>query len=1375
MKILNPLVRIVVLLFILNSSAQERPNVILIMADDMGWGDAAYNGHPLIKTPALDAMAAEGIKFNRFYSASPVCSPTRMSFLTGRNPHRSGVFTANHGILRPEETTISEALQGVGYETGHFGKWHLGTMTATEYDANRGEPGNTKEYNPPVLHGYDKVFATESKVPTYDPMKHPDTGASYGTAFWDENNNKVTEVNDNLSGDASKVVMDRVLPFIDDANSNDKPFLAVVWFHAPHKPVVAGPTHRAMYPGQTDKKKHYYGCITAMDEQIGRLRAHLQAEGIADNTIITFCSDNGPEVNVDGTAGNYRDRKRSLYEGGVRVPSVMVWPEKITQQIITDEPFVTSDYFPTILDILDIDLPSDRSYDGESFLPLITNPNFTRSNSIGFAFHYQYNANQQNQLSYQSSDYKLYGQNENFELYDIVNDPYEETDLAGDSSKEGILNTMIASYKTWLQSVKDSFYGEEYGTTSYDKMEQGFVTPIANTPITNANFKTAINTCLSTNPVDGMCSDSEYGVMPNWDVSNVTDMSNAFKDKTSFNGDLGTWWDVSSVTNMKNMFNNASAFNKDISSWNVSSVTDMESMFNGASIFNQDISDWCVTNITSEPTSFNDSSPLPDANKPNWGAACYTQITNANFTAAITDCLGKDASGNCTTSEYGPIKDWDVSQVTNMKSAFKLKTTFNGDISNWDTSNVTDMESMFEEASIFNGDISAWNVSNVTTMDRMFIKAIAFNQDLNSWNVSKVTDMTQMFKFTDVFNGNISNWDVSSVILMEGMFNMAFEFNQDISNWDLSSVTNMMKMFRRTNSFTGDISNWDVSNVSNMFAMFELNSSFNGDISGWDVSNATSMGNMFNEVSLFNQNLSNWCVTNITSLPKNFYKDSSLQAANLPNWGSCTNPVTTTWTGTTDDDWSIASNWSTSLVPTATQNVTIPSGLTNYPRATSAVSFDTMTLRNGATFIPKSTVNGSNNITYKKRLPNTDWYLISPPVSGESMQDVISNNSLATGTGTNVGLANFINTNSNPWNYKSASSTGALNSAQGYSIKLQAAGDVSFTGSANTSDVNYTVTGGNSNNFYLLGNPFTSYVNSTAFFTKNTAHLSEQTIWLWDGTTYQTYNNVDPLEVAPVQGFFVDIKDSVSSADIVFETSNQSHQSTDTFMREAPIANFELSIESDDTKSTTKVFYVAGKTTGFDNGYDSKLFSGLANSFSVYTELVGDKQGEKLAIQTLDKGDTSIIPVGIIASVGKEITFSLESENLGDDVSIYLEDKLTGAFINVSETTYQATITEQGQGVGRFYIHTTESSLSSENLNVNNISIYQSSLNEITIKGLTDEATFTMFSVTGQKVLETRVRFNEQAKVRLPSLNSGVYIIRVSDGVHQINKKFVIK
>jgi hypothetical protein len=444
--------------------------------------------------------------------------------------------------------------------------------------------------------------------------------------------------------------------------------------------------------------------------------------------------------------------------------------------------------------------------------------------------------------------------------------------------------------------------------------------------------------------------------------------------------------------------------------------------------------------------------------------------------------------------------------------------------------------------------------------------------------------------------------------------------------------------------------------------------------------------------------------------------------------------------------------------------------------STLAITFNKMTLKNRATFIPgNNTVTG--DITFERSLPNTDWHLISSPVSGESVEDLIANHSLAIGTEDtdNRGLASFVNTDSNPWNYKSATSTGALNAAQGYSIKLQAAADISFTGNANTSDVNYTVSGGNGNNFYLLGNPFTSYVNSKVFLNKNTAHLSEETIWLWDGTTYQTYNAVSPLEIAPAQGFFVDIDDNVSNQNIVFETSNQSHQSTDTFMREAPIANFELSIESDDTKSATKVFYVAGKTTGFDNGYDSKLFSGVTNNFSVYTELVGNKQGEKLAIQTLDKDDTSIISLGVIANVGKEITFSLESENLNEDVSIYLEDKLTGAFINVSETTYKATITEEAQTVGRFYIHTTGASLSTENLNANNISIYKSSFNEITINGLTTEATFKMFSVTGKEVMQTKISLNGSAKVTLPSLAKGVYIVQLITEAGTINKKIILE
>lgn len=458
------------------SFSQNQPNIILMMADDLGWGDTGYNGNTVILTPHLDQMAEDGIQFDRFYAASAVCSPTRASFLTGRNPHRTGVFTANRGILRPEENTIAELLQAKGYVTGHFGKWHLGSFTYTEVDSNRGRPGNTAEYNPASLHGNDVVFATEAKVPTYNPMINSD-GSPYGTSFWDENNKKVTG---NLSGDASKVVMDRVIPFIKEANNNGKPFLAVIWFHAPHKPVVAGPEHLALYQGQTEKMKHYAGCVTAMDEQIGRLRNELKNINIHQNTIISFCSDNGPENNVPGKTGGFRDRKRSLHEGGIRVPGLLVWPNVVTQGFKTLEPAYTSDYLPTIADILNIDLDPAIAIDGQSIYPLIKRESFSRDNPLNFAFG--------SQLALQDGQYKLYADSEQYELYDMHADPFETNNIINNNPER--VENYKTLYKNWINNVESSFNGDEYGTVSVDKLNQNWESPItlSNTDLSKFDF-----------------------------------------------------------------------------------------------------------------------------------------------------------------------------------------------------------------------------------------------------------------------------------------------------------------------------------------------------------------------------------------------------------------------------------------------------------------------------------------------------------------------------------------------------------------------------------------------------------------------------------------------------------------------------------------------------------------------------------------------------------------------------------------------------------------------------------------------------------------------------------------------------------------------
>ncbi|MDD7986662.1 sulfatase-like hydrolase/transferase [Lentisphaera marina] len=472
------------------SADTSKPNVILIMADDLGWGDTGFNGSPVIKTPHLDQMAAEGLQLDRFYSASSVCSPTRASVLSGRNPYRTGVPTANQGFLRPEELVLPEILKEQGYATGHFGKWHLGTLTHTEKDANRGKPGNTKDFNPPKLHGYDDAFVTESKIPTYDPMIYPASFSEgenkhlgweyvkegqeskpYGTFYWDIDGNKV---NDNLKGDDSRVIMDRVLPFIDQSISEEKPFLSVVWFHTPHLPCVAGPRHQEMYKDHPIHLRNYAGCITAMDEQIGRLRKHLADKGIADNTMIWFCSDNGPESKErpdNGSAGHFRGRKRDLYEGGVRVPAVMVWPAKVKEARKITEPCITSDYLPTILDALDIKHPKPSyTLDGRSLMPIINNEDFKRDKEIGIMY--------SSRIVWHKNENKLvsYDGGKTYELYNLETDPSEKSDIAAHNPElvEQLKKDMIA----WHDSVKSSFEGAEYGTKSLERLGKNWSSPL---------------------------------------------------------------------------------------------------------------------------------------------------------------------------------------------------------------------------------------------------------------------------------------------------------------------------------------------------------------------------------------------------------------------------------------------------------------------------------------------------------------------------------------------------------------------------------------------------------------------------------------------------------------------------------------------------------------------------------------------------------------------------------------------------------------------------------------------------------------------------------------------------------------------------------
>ena len=328
----------------------EKPNIVLVMADDQGWGDMAYNGHERLKTPNFDRMAAETMRFDRFYAAAPVCSPTRGSVMTGRHPNRFGCFKWGYP-LRPQEITIAEALKTAGYTTGHFGKWHLGSV-------RKGSPVN------PGASGFDRWFSAEN--------------------FYDNNAILSREgVAVQTEGESSMLAVDAAIDFIRESVAAEKPFLAVVWFGSPHSPHQALDEDRAAYADLPERDQHFLGEITGMDRAFGKLRGEIKELGIRDNTILWYTSDNGALPKV-GSTGGYRGNKGKVYEGGLRVPAILEWPAAINAPRVTEVRCNTYDIYPTILDIVGIKVENQPPVDGISLKPLIEGQMDSRGRGMGF-------------------------------------------------------------------------------------------------------------------------------------------------------------------------------------------------------------------------------------------------------------------------------------------------------------------------------------------------------------------------------------------------------------------------------------------------------------------------------------------------------------------------------------------------------------------------------------------------------------------------------------------------------------------------------------------------------------------------------------------------------------------------------------------------------------------------------------------------------------------------------------------------------------------------------------------------------------------------------------------------------------------------------
>ncbi len=337
--------------------AAPRPNVVLMMADDQGWGETGYNGHPVLQTPVLDEMSEIGLRLDRFYAASPVCSPTRASVMTGRHANRSGAFAPNWST-RPEEITLAQILKEHGYRTGHFGKWHLGAV-------KQASPLN------PARMGFDEYLSHDNFFEMNPPMSR---------------NGAPPEI---IQGESSEIIVEEAIRFVRKVRDEDYPFFVVIWFGSPHGPYSGKEEDVARYEGvPNEEMQRRFAEITAMDRAIGTFRNELKRLGIANNTLLWFNSDNGiPVANEkDSFNGGWRGRKGDLYEGGLLVPALIEWPAVIKRPRRSSVACVTSDIMPTILDFLELEHPdSNRPLDGISLRGLIEDQTMTeRPVPIGF-------------------------------------------------------------------------------------------------------------------------------------------------------------------------------------------------------------------------------------------------------------------------------------------------------------------------------------------------------------------------------------------------------------------------------------------------------------------------------------------------------------------------------------------------------------------------------------------------------------------------------------------------------------------------------------------------------------------------------------------------------------------------------------------------------------------------------------------------------------------------------------------------------------------------------------------------------------------------------------------------------------------------------
>lgn len=356
----------------------KKPNVIILLADDLGYGDLSCYGSQSIETPHIDSLAREGMRFTRFYSGSAVCSPSRACLLTGKYPLRydiRGHFTDNQEHLPESSITLPELLKADGYRTAHIGKWHLGGLRPKDYEARtKGEKANPG----PLQHGFDHSLTSIEGAPIRPQLITDRKLYREGGKYMVRNDKRAEETDRHWT----EIKVDEAISLIDGHTETTDPFFINLWFDVPHTPYEPAPEpHLSKYKklGATGDQLYFRSMVSHLDANIGRLVSHLKDKGIFDNTIILFASDNGPAF--QGSPGPFKGGKTDLHEGGIRVPMFAVWKGKIPENSYSFNTVHMADFLPTISNAVDIDI-SELGLDGKNILPKLTDNTYSQRDAL---------------------------------------------------------------------------------------------------------------------------------------------------------------------------------------------------------------------------------------------------------------------------------------------------------------------------------------------------------------------------------------------------------------------------------------------------------------------------------------------------------------------------------------------------------------------------------------------------------------------------------------------------------------------------------------------------------------------------------------------------------------------------------------------------------------------------------------------------------------------------------------------------------------------------------------------------------------------------------------------------------------------------------